>query len=623
MEIIKKQISIDACRSHKSGLLPFVHSNNGSFIEDTSSANTNYGHFVCDLRYTFNDETIEGIYRKEVFKGNKKYEELLNLDHEEGDKWCLTEDYKVDNITIYSGGTILKYVNNSWITYEDIKYLDIIRRYNEIKEILRSAIYCKCEKNVLKICEAPILESCSGLCESGKTFYDYEPKDITDFYIKNNKTFIPNIDEEDFIISGVSYILLNDYNVYNEHEVWGKEYGLSSGDSKFSFYKYVDENIIQSSSATNDFELIVPNVEVPILFEDEYVVDTLYYPYEYSLTGKTNEILNLHGISLSANVGETLLTIYDIELNSATTSSFTIFSCTTVNDNIEVESRLEKLRHYSSLEIAEGFDGILKDWTESGATLCKCTYNNGWSIITGITSNRFKCVDGEVNVTPNTDVYRNITLLGCIPHYIPNPQNGDIYYFMVRYKNDEENLLSFPFKVGEPVNIETYDGDTIYDMVLSTEIESLESGATYCNISYVLGATSGINDTGIIYHEKLLYESGITTVLVENLFESELYYEKLNYDSNLKLVYNNDYGVSCYIRPAYITQMEVGKVFQETIKIPLITKEGSENLYSPPQLSLDIEFNRGNAAGWEKHFKLSECNTMRDLKNYGNNVFNL
>ena len=49
MEIIKKQISIDACRSHKPGLLPFVHSINGEIINDTSNENHNYGHFVCDL----------------------------------------------------------------------------------------------------------------------------------------------------------------------------------------------------------------------------------------------------------------------------------------------------------------------------------------------------------------------------------------------------------------------------------------------------------------------------------------------------------------------------------------------------------------------------------------------
>ena len=30
-----------------------------------------------------------------------------------------------------------------------------------------------------------------------------------------------------------------------------------------------------------------------------------------------------------------------------------------------------------------------------------------------------------------------------------------------------------------------------------------------------------------------------------------------------------------------------------------------------------------NAAAWEKHFKLSECNTLEDLENYGNNFFNI
>ena len=119
------------------------------------------------------------------------------------------------------------------------------------------------------------------------------------------------------------------------------------------------------------------------------------------------------------------------------------------------------------------------------------------------------------------------------------------------------------------------------------------------------------------------YESGVTKTWIDGVMEADLYYEKLDYDSNAKLVYNKDYGVTTFIKPAFITKMEVGKIFNGNIKVPLITKEGTENLYSNPQIMIDMDFNRGNAAGWEKHFKLSECNTMRDLENYGNNVFNL
>ena len=48
MEVIRKKISLDSCRSHKKGLLPFV--DDGKIIFDFSDyPNNNYGQFVCDL----------------------------------------------------------------------------------------------------------------------------------------------------------------------------------------------------------------------------------------------------------------------------------------------------------------------------------------------------------------------------------------------------------------------------------------------------------------------------------------------------------------------------------------------------------------------------------------------
>ena len=56
------------------------------------------------------------------------------------------------------------------------------------------------------------------------------------------------------------------------------------------------------------------------------------------------------------------------------------------------------------------------------------------------------------------------------------------------------------------------------------------------------------------------------------------------------------------------------------------TKKLTTNLYDnkeEPKYNINLTYNRGNAAAWENHFKLSECNTLEDLENYGNNFFNL
>jgi hypothetical protein len=41
------------------------------------------------------------------------------------------------------------------------------------------------------------------------------------------------------------------------------------------------------------------------------------------------------------------------------------------------------------------------------------------------------------------------------------------------------------------------------------------------------------------------------------------------------------------------------------------------------KMDIDVEIDRGNAAAFERHLKLSECNSFEDLYNYGNNYYNL
>jgi hypothetical protein len=87
-------------------------------------------------------------------------------------------------------------------------------------------------------------------------------------------------------------------------------------------------------------------------------------------------------------------------------------------------------------------------------------------------------------------------------------------------------------------------------------------------------------------------------------------------------VYNNYLDGETILKPANIKSMPT-LTESSYYNVPLFTKEGTETMYFEPKIDVDISFNRGNASAWDKHFKLSECNTMQDLKNYGNNTFNL
>ena len=57
---------------------------------------------------------------------------------------------------------------------------------------------------------------------------------------------------------------------------------------------------------------------------------------------------------------------------------------------------------------------------------------------------------------------------------------------------------------------------------------------------------------------------------------------------------------------------------------PLLFKRDGDSVLLPgSKISVDITVERGASAAFESFYKLSECNTMEDVENYGNDYFNL
>ena len=248
------------------------------------------------------------------------------------------------------------------------------------------------------------------------------------------------------------------------------------------------------------------------------------------------------------------------------------------------------------------------------------------------------CGDGEYIEENNDKKYQNITILADINNVVSNKKNGDYYYFMSRFDNGVStpldvkgsggtiNTLSIPYKVGYPLNIMEYDdGTIIYDVVTSIDESNAENG--YVTIRYSKGVTSGSSEnTGILYEEIIPYiKNNVENVTIDGAKLTELYYDKLLLDNSKVEVSSEEYKLTRKTNLASIIGAEIGTQWTEqgAVNALLITKEGSEGLYWEPKYNIDMLYNRGNAAAWEKRFKLSECNTMEDLVNYGNNFFNL
>lgn len=260
-----------------------------------------------------------------------------------------------------------------------------------------------------------------------------------------------------------------------------------------------------------------------------------------------------------------------------------------------------------------------------------------WLGCNPITDSTIHCGDGE-DIAPGTKKYRNATILSCAPSVIRTYANGDTYYIMARFDNGNKNpsnifgdggtivSLSIPYVVNERINVTSYDnGETAYDTVTSI---TPNTGNGTVVIEYVIGATDGkpIATSGIHYREEIPYSANtLINTAIDGVYMADLYYDKIDFSAVTEYVYSTDYRLSRLTHRAEITGMEVGTQWTSggAVTSLLVTKDNMEGLQDTPRYDIELSYNRGNAAAWEGHFKLSECNTMQDLENYGNNFFNL
>lgn len=301
---------------------------------------------------------------------------------------------------------------------------------------------------------------------------------------------------------------------------------------------------------------------------------------------------------------------------------------------------------------------ILSEFTRWSANT---QYTYGWWECTKVDYDEsIRCADGEYVSSGENDKYQNAMLLSNIPNIALSEQDGDIFYFMAVYDNgkvapngewvagetfvtdaaeiDDANIkfMLLPFDIGVPVNIRSFSGVSgeviAYDII---KYISADNDSDVAEIGYVIGATSGTTDsaeteallevTGIHYLETYPYATRAAKLPVDGAHMAQVFYETIDYDSKKTTIYNEEYGLSRKAITAIVTGMEVGSPWtrEGAIRTKLITRGGIESTKSGAKYDISLAFDRGTAAAWESYFKLSECNTLNDLLNYGNNTFNL
>ena len=384
---------------------------------------------------------------------------------------------------------------------------------------------------------------------------------------------------------------------------------------------------------------VEPYISLPITLVDTHDYGGNYESYLYSYSEKDNDFYRVdYGFS---GYGSSIESWYEPD------------------EDVFVDSQLSAVIDREATEV-DGVTGVWGTFDVSGnlSNIFKCTFKDGAEGTGGdrrvenvrVSENRYghwecsriqtsqaenmPCADGEY-VGNGENKYRTLTLLECIRDVVQLPTVGETYYFLVKKDNCEEVPFSVPYSVNSFHNMTETNDPTVYTGDYVTSIEVTDDTWT---IQYVIGGTARSYDsgetftpvehTGVKYEEEYSYSPNEMLITsIDGHDNVRVYYNWINIEEGKRDIYSEEYRIHRMGNVAKIIGMEVGSIMtgdsSTMISAMVFTRDGLDTLPSETKNTLDVIIDRGVAAAFETHFKLSECNTFEDLKNYGNNFYNL
>lgn len=623
MEIIRKRICLEKSRSRVNGLLPFIHYNDQNAESPLTNDGSSWGNFPADFEdgngYTFLDGEVT-------------------------------------------------------------RTMELLRRYNIIMGIIRNGIFVEriddlscaaigTDNRYKVITETDTLENLIQKC----AFESGSPVSIDSVTKGEDGTYdIPD---------GKKYaVIITDYETYEKFD------GVK-------FAKDMEGRMIGNKQGSK-----IPYINVPILLKQEchdmgvmtdYIEDTGYLekPTDFSYEARGGVAFDIK--EKKSPDGKTELSDEFKELNPTRLNGL----------EYEVNSLLTSLRSPDyAMADEETLPGIWQTYDKDGGQMFKCTYfittstihatkkedeegniswdweeytnsipNNTLSIHKGNSvrndsydedgnvtaktqtckywqydpvSIKLDCADDEA-VAPGETKYQSITIFGTITSRLKGktPNNGDFYYFLVRYKNDASSPMLIPYEekslrnirvINEEKNV--YIADWVEHINPKPDADGIITGDTI-EFEYVIQRRSDDANTGILYKESYMFEPcAVTSVTIDGVDNVPIYYQKIDFDSSKKTIYSSDYNLYRSGNTSTITQMTAGDIWRsgityddtgETLNAPVFKDEFLMGSAFAVKSSVDVEISRGNAAAFERHLILTECNTFEDVENYRNNYFNI
>ena len=226
------------------------------------------------------------------------------------------------------------------------------------------------------------------------------------------------------------------------------------------------------------------------------------------------------------------------------------------------------------------------------------------------------------------------------------------YFFYVKYDNsgetpDEITKMTIPYKVGNATNVYLVDagpegkGPFLYrgDFIIGLTADTSTFKVKYVIGGYFNGDEKGNfiswarQEIGDIYYEEYdLDREHVDYVALDGVDKVPVYSEYIDFPGASKEFYSPIYDLYRTGNTANIIRLTSGDIWSKDFYNPpvwstydayLAKEEYLTNFSLPPKVDVNVTVDRGGVSAFEKHYKLSECNTMQDLVNYGNNFFNI
>ena len=447
------------------------------------------------------------------------------------------------------------------------------------------------------------------------------------------------------------------------------------GEDMLAFLNDHEDDCENKLAALEAIGYAVPYIEMSLLLRQNYTdigvltnIDGV--DYDENIPGPVNSgATRPHGVmNANAIAEESGLTDYDIALFEHSGFGLTIdeivMSCITKDypvsgdTAIEVESLLWTLRDRKKYfdDHNNLLPGIFQPLPLSGNQFFECVSGaSGWEISEYSGSTVLGNGDGlSSEEIAGASLYRSVTTASAGKRIceVYSEENGNEasatpFYFKVKYDNSSDKPMEIPYHPGNVANAYYVSSgiteETTNYLYRGDYIKTISSSDTTFEVEYVVGGyyngdargtlktpASGLG--GDIYYEKYtLQPNHVDYVALDGVDNVPIYSNYIDFDGAAKEFYSPRYNLYRTGNTANIISMTSGEFWTKKDKdgysyandAYLTKEEYLTNFSLPPKVDVNVTIDRGGVSAFEKHYKLSECNTMQDLVNYGNNFFNI